>query len=433
MRSTHERDLRVRSIDLAQFGRMFAFEWRNSSEQPAGVIRANATTLLGALTIDSCALCGAYCYLGFQALSSGTHSAADSTPIVDVKSIDVASIDNLDELDNAFLNTLWLKSVMAKGGGDKPKPLAAGMSRAFSLDSKLLALLKSRFERVRGGGDGSFASRIRLVAQADSYDSDEGDDELATLSYSFDVQLKWAWPRFLAAHNHVVTMPLTQVHAETRTAELVVTNPSDHTVVMQIGFLNGYASRSRIAELVARHGDLIASDWWPDVRAPPPAVPVSSAFSVWASAGSAAAASSVMVTLAARETTVVQVRFRPDELGVHENVLIVRNNLTVLDACLLVAEADSAELRVQGRAPANTSLLFSAKVMSAFMSTRPIMLTYPNVLCTKANSAAAASALRLAADDDEAKLEMVMSEVDFALCSSHLSQPPSKSASSSSS
>jgi hypothetical protein len=108
----------------------------------------------------------------------------------------------------------------------------------------------------------------------------------------------------------------------------------------------------------------------------------------------------LIFSLEPQQSTIIQLKFRPDEIGMHENALIIRNNLTILDAYVITGEAGTAELRINDKEPMRTSILFNSKLTEM-----------------------ASQNFKLA---DTAKLDMQMNEVDFELCKGETKQRDTK-------
>ena len=78
-------------------------------------------------------------------------------------------------------------------------------------------------------------------------------------------------------------------------------------------------------------------------------------------------------------------------MGVYKNLLIIRNNLTVLDAYFIKAKCGSAQLTIDDMPPMKTSVFFSGNSL-------------------------AKEAIQAQKTSDSATLEMIMSENDFKIC-----------------
>lgn len=401
MKSSYETDLKISSIDFTEFGRMFSFDWQQTGSDGRlyGLVKSNSVTLIGHINVNSKIACKKECYLGLdQSSTNGKRDSSSKTllyylliekiikllscigpPIIDIKSIDISNIDNLDELDSSFLSAIWQKSIRNEQPQTKSKSsqttTKSQSQKSFGLDAKLLKLFTTRFESLQRN-EGSFQPKLKLTMRSsDSSHNSEPDSD--ALSYAFDVRFSFTWPHFLAADNSLISLPPTQIHVEHKTADLNITNPSNYTVLMQISLLNGYTTRNRLGELVGKHAKLFynadqLSKRYAKTSGSGKVFPASSAFTISqptlpssdssSSTTSTMTATSIQLALGPNESANIQVKFRPEELGTHENVLIVRNNLTILDAYLIRAEAGSAELRIDDLEPSKTSILFNAKV-----------------------------------------------------------------------
>lgn len=257
IKSTFQTDLKINSIDLNEFGKMFKFEWlkRNISslypitrpnEQQYGIIKENSTTLIGFLKFDSKLACKKECYLGLEPPGKKT------SPIVDFKSIDISSIEKLDQVDASFLYNLWIKSFKlsdvtqtANGKSSSKLKLQTQISDAFILDSKLINLFQTRLNNLRRNED-LFASKLKINIQSSAIQKNEEgkkgaheNDDKNDLSYSFNIKFKFMWPHFLLK-THQITFPRTQIHVEHKIKNLTIQNPSNSTVHMQIILMNGF-------------------------------------------------------------------------------------------------------------------------------------------------------------------------------------------------
>lgn len=330
----------------------------SSSSSPSkllGLIKSGATTLVGFLRVDSKQACRKECYLGLHELSSSS-STSSNPPIIDLKSIDISNVNNLDEFDLSFLNSLWLKSL------SRTLP-----PKTFDLDAKLVKLFSNRFESLRrwNNWNDSIETKFKLNIERTTSSKKTVNENLGL---AYEIRLNFTWPHFLP--DQTLHMPPTQM-IEQRTAELTVTNPSNATVLVQLGLLNGYASRDQLNELVAQHANLFrqpelfaTSFKFGEQSAAARAVySASTAFSLSTPLSTAhdatAATNRLQFTLGPRQSAGFQLRFRPQQLGIHENVLVVRNNLTILDAYHVLGAAASAELRLEGLEPAKTSVLLN--------------------------------------------------------------------------
>lgn len=61
------------------------------------------------------------------------------------------------------------------------------------------------------------------------------------------------------------------------------------------------------------------------------------------------------------QSTSIQIKFKPDRLGLFQSFLILRNNLTILDVYFLQAEIGSAKLRIDDMPPLKSSVYFNGK------------------------------------------------------------------------
>lgn len=356
---------------MSDFGNVFTFSWKKATghqEPKYGLIKSNASTLLGHLAVNLTQICQNECYLGLKSSSSDFETGSRSS-IINLKSIDLSK---LDDLDDSFLTSLWYKTLRA--GNDHTGKLS-------NLDFKLMSLLRARYNHL-SKSQSVFRSRLNIhLTKLTKHDRD--------LLHSFPVSFKLTWPRFIV-HNEQGTINFvrTQIFVEQRTKNITLTNPSsDVSVLMQVMLLDDYQPNDD-------YHYAFPTDWVDDVRRP---AKVSSSFSLRFLPSDMggykilnADRKCLTVLLEPGRQVSVEVKFRPVEMGPHQTVLIIRNNLTVLDAYAVAGESGTAEIRLENMEPMRTSVFFNSQY-------QPVN---DNLLKTSELS----------------KVIIEMSEADFALC-----------------
>jgi hypothetical protein len=426
--------LKIKYVEFSSFGNVFTFKWNSFIQNPDGptnfidekdfnkndynnnkyviyygIIKANSSSLVGYVNFDPKILCEPKCYLG---IGSRTHDS-----IIDQSYSPVTDLNDLNSLDPSALFDLWIKSFQLTklDALESTKP----HSDAFDIDSKLFELHFKRWEKANEQDD-LFKLSLRLYIEKAVKDErltvSDSEDEDSLLSYSFPISFKLKWPRFLKK-DQVIYFPPTQVHVGQRIKNITLHNPSNSTILMQIMLLDNYPQKENLLKLISRN-PILNPDSVYDKQIKSLAEQTDSSNNdslhdeypifnlitnkhyTTASTNRASKISNlnlptkkntVNVLLEPHQTQTIQILFKPEKMGVYKNLLVIRNNLTVLDAYFIKAKCGSAQLTIDDMPPMKTSVFFSGNSL-------------------------AKEAIQAQKTSDSATLEMLMSENDFKIC-----------------
>lgn len=271
----------------------------------------------------------------------------------------------LNEHASAHLYDLWLHSLTLS---HLKLDTSTSLLDTFDLDYSLIQLAKNRYQDLMQS-KAYFSSSLRFQLSYEMSLNDKSD----LFSYSFPIRFDFKQPR-LTNLNSVIQFPLSQVHTTTSYHNLTLVNPSSSSLLMQIMFLNNYPQKHKLL-------NLIHSEFEPDYSLEHLAAmssDESSAFSLHVPLSYqqfsqehqqiaknlenehkiAPNKNSFVLLVPAYETRTLQIKYKPTRLGHFEDMVVIRNNLTVLDAFMIRADAGTAELTVNNMAPMRNSLFF---------------------------------------------------------------------------
>lgn len=327
-----------------------------------GLLKANGSTLVGHIYIDSKQVCSNDCYLGIEPRKERS--------IVDIASVSVPDLNSLNTLDRSYIYDIWLKSFQLKKLtflNDKTT-----FSDAFDLDKKLLKLFKKRWLDLNKQ-EHLFSSSIRLSINSICSENSQNQSN-STFTISYPIKFKFEWPK-LIKRGKQIQFSSTQIHVGYKIKKLSLHNPSNSSVLMQIMLLDNYTSKNKFLKLLAQNTDIFNIDKT-DLNLIPNTDKLNPVFSLSLSHKQPNAnfqrilktlhdlsiyseKNSIITLLEPNESVNLQVKFSPNRVGEYENILLIRNNLTVLDSYYLRALAGTAELRLNNQAPMRTSIFFN--------------------------------------------------------------------------
>ncbi|XP_057312609.1 transmembrane protein 131-like isoform X2 [Hydractinia symbiolongicarpus] len=219
-------------------------------------------------------------------------------------------------------------------------------------DFNLLDKLRRKWDIVNSKQESSFNASIII-------------DSSVIKSYTIPVQASLAWPSLV---EQSIRFPPTHV-GNFSFENMVITNPSDHPLVVQIVPLLSYPQPDGGLDLLSDrlimdsfsldlngHSQFTLpdiKDGWQDHQQ------VSSALNVYPSVNS------LSMILQPREKKSVQVGFLPNDESPKTSIMVVRNNLTVLDLVVVHGQGARTHFNMDGNAPGSKSsvLFFEIKAI----------------------------------------------------------------------
>lgn len=308
-----------------------------------GLILANKTTFIGHLVFDPKLLCQDHSYIGIEPDQDYS-----------IKKLSNAVINRLDELENAsmsLVHDLWLKTFKIKNlnflSSEK-------ILRAIHFDSKMLKIMEQNFQnlnKLKNEFQSSLIVKLRKTKELD-----------LNLSYSFPIEFNFERPS-IALPNPVVLFEPTQIYLESKTRSISLFNPSKSSVLIQLLLLDSYSTDQQFLDLFNSFRfltgyknitnnmskifsiSLISKDWNQNQKIN----------KLLHDLDIQPEKQSIVAIMAPGEKINVNVKFSPNKLGSFENLLIIRNNLTLIETYHLKAEAGTAEIRINNQAPIHTS------------------------------------------------------------------------------
>ena len=307
------------------------------------MIQANQKSFIGHLEFDPKLLCQDQIYFGIEPDQDYS-----------IKKLSKAVTNRLDQLENAsmsLVHDLWLKTFKINNlnflSSEK-------ILQAVHFDSKMLKIMEQNFQNLNELKN-EFKSSLNIVL------SKQKESDL-NLSFSFPIEFSFERPK-ISLPKTIVSFESTQIYLETKTRSISLFNPSKSSVLIQLLLLDTYSTNQQFLDLFNSFKfltgyknltnisnktfsiSLISKDWNKnqkinkllhdlDIRPDK---------------------QSIVTILAPGETINVNVKFSPVKLGSFENLLIIRNNLTLIETYHLKAEAGTAEIRINNQAPIHTS------------------------------------------------------------------------------
>ena len=74
---------------------------------------------------------------------------------------------------------------------------------------------------------------------------------------------------------------------------------------------------------------------------------------------STARKNTLVIALEANQTIDIQIQFKPEKIGIYHNLILIRNNFTIMDAYLVKGKGGSAQLKVENMLPMKSSLFLN--------------------------------------------------------------------------
>ena len=371
-------------------------------------IEPDSWRFLGEISFDLSQLCHPYCYLGIQ-----PPPALASTQLL-------TSMNNTAE---STLYDTWHRSILIHQQNNTSSSSSSSSSRGggggeLSIDLKLLELYKQRMRKLnklkhlfRSVVHLNLESRMLYINSRQQHQQQANNKNkllnattststsssqpppppphvLQQFAYSFPIRMNMRWPRLLPSRRdqQVLAFANTQVYTGERVRRVRLRNPTSGSVLVSVSLLAGYPHARQLFDEMAANGDalLFAVDkrhrhmlsatrrflhsatasrdladspftltvMGHDDHVTPP-MPEDTR------AASSSDGGVVVFTLEANETVMLRVVFRPTRIDTFHDAIVVRNNLTVLETCLMSGQSGSAELRLNRVAPMSSSALFA--------------------------------------------------------------------------
>ena len=388
MKSTFSKNLDITSIEFLNYGNSFSFKWvplvnETTNSRRLGLVQSQNTTLIGNIYFDSYNLCEPNCYVGFHRPDRLLYSSSDK---------------------GEFIYDLWMRSLTLK-----PFKLFRNDQTqldAFDIDLKLIKLFNKRWSDFNRGKT-LFSSTMRFQMQLEPADS--------ILQFSFPIKFEFKRSQ-LMQKNSVVEFSLSQVHTTVQFHNLTVQNPSGSAVFIQIMFINSYPQKENLINLIQNDENFFPAEnkqlfkrlflKTTSVNKQEEAFSLHMPItfdqqklvqSIEEDYSVIPNRNSFLFLVPPNESRTIQIKFKPNRLGRFEEMLILRNNLTVLDAFILRGEAGTAQLNINNMAPMRNSLFFDGLTTD--------VLTEPS------------------ATSDLSNLVIEMSANDFANCDARVTEP----------
>ncbi|KAK2170432.1 hypothetical protein LSH36_3g30072 [Paralvinella palmiformis] len=179
--------------------------------------------------------------------------------------------------------------------------------------------------------------------------------------FLFQVQAHLRWPSI--AKKRRIQFPLSQI-GNVSVTEFLVENPADVSVVIQVLPLSSYPSPHTVLELLADSlfndlSDFIDTEDATIFNLPPLVESSNSTSDIESILGVKPHRNSIAILLPGGKTKKIKVEFRPKDDTPKTSLLLIRNNLTIIDAVVLTGQGGRGELRFSNRKPgSNSPLLF---------------------------------------------------------------------------
>jgi len=344
VKSTFENDLIVTSIEFLNYGNMLSFEWLPSSDnKKSGFIKSNNVTLIGNIHFDPYNLWENDC----------------------LKS----------KIENSLLFDSWIKSFSLKMKNEE--------LNALDIDLKLLKLFNQHWIEFNHGNN-FFYSSVRFQIEKEQDKQVDDLKKIEKFSIIFPIKLNFKKPSIIKGNSNV-EFPISQVHSSVYQKNLTIQNPSGSNLLVQIMFSNNYPQKEELFNLLDNEPDLFSANTQiveslkkqtnkkiSDDNSPQTAfsihVPltftqfnfdhqklvrlIENEYNVLPSKNS------FVFLIPPNETRTIQVKFKPTKIGQFEDLIIIRNNLTVIETFTVKGESGTAELNINNMVPMRNSLFF---------------------------------------------------------------------------
>ncbi|XP_071504186.1 transmembrane protein 131-like, partial [Diadema antillarum] len=185
------------------------------------------------------------------------------------------------------------------------------------------------------------------------------------------VQAELEWPKL--ADRREARFPLTYI-GNTSTTEVVLMNPTDRLVIAQLLPISAYQDPAGALDLLTDSNEQMDPEFIeiddPSVffladvkdKSSPGKCLKSHREAVESATGVTPSADATVVALKPRQNVTVHIGFRPTDTRERYSLILIRNNLTVLDAVAVQGQGGAGELRLNSKRPGvNSNLLFELK------------------------------------------------------------------------
>jgi len=261
----------------------------------------------------------------------------------------------------------------------------------FDVDTFLFAFFRQHWLLLHNN-KASFVSSVKLRMNQKLpplNQANKSNKPYEIFSYRFPVQIEFKWPRLLQSPSNdqisPIHFPLTQIHSGLHLRNVTVHNPSNANLLVQALLASNAPHPHRVHQFVQsesshlfyNHKDRHIIDSL--LNSP------TTAHSLFRLRNNILTNQntnkliinpavskqfqqldiepdldqSLIFLLKPNETRTLQVEFSPDRLGAHYDLLLFRNNLTILDAQLISGHVGTAELRINNLPPMKSSLFFN--------------------------------------------------------------------------
>ncbi len=263
----------------------------------------------------------------------------------------------------------------------------------FDVDTFLFAFFRQHWLLLHNN-KASFVSSVKLrmnqklppVNQAN-----KSNQPYEIFSYRFPVQIEFKWPRLLQSSTNgndqisPIHFPLTQIHSGLHLRNVTVHNPSNANLLVQALLASNTPHPHRVHQFVQSESSQLFYNQKDrhiiDSLLNSPTI-AHSLFRLRNNILTNQNTNKLIINpavskqfqqlgiepdldqsfiflLKPNETRTLQVEFSPDRLGAHYDLLLFRNNLTILDAQLISGHVGTAELRINNLPPMKSSLFFN--------------------------------------------------------------------------
>ncbi len=325
----------------------------------AGLIKSFTSRSIGSIEFNPQFTCIPFCYSGIQ--------PRQHTSIIDTSSLFIDSLRKIDiSTEKSQIYDLWLKTFSLKPL-QSVKNLINQPADYLNIDTFLFSLFKQHWLLLRENEVSFFSSvKIFLKQIKDINNKNE-------LSYRFPVRIDFNWPRLIRSQNKPIDFPLTQIHSGLKIRNIIVHNPSNNNILVQAMLASNVSHPDRIYEFIQAEADLfyyhshdhvlksllsnkIKTHSFFQLRdtgkklTNPDIIKQFSELNIQPDFNN-----SFIFQLKPNETRTIQIEFNPEKLGTHYDILLLRNNLTILDAQLITSKVGTAELRINNLPPMKSS------------------------------------------------------------------------------
>lgn len=361
--------IQTNSIEFLNFGDSFTFNWLPNLKSGPGLIKANSTSLIGHIHFNPQFICIPFCYTGLE--------PRKRVSIIDRSSLYIERLQDINlNTEKSQIYDLWLKTFSLKTITSVKNSRHESVE-AFQVDKFLHSLLKQHWLLVNKNKI-AFSSSMKLLLRQKSKEKTE------TFSYRFPIEIDFKWPRLIknteANLLAPILFPMTQVSSGRHSRNITLHNPSNSSVLMQVMLASSYMHKQSLYELLQSESSLFYDFKYQSI--------VDNIFkSEYTDKDLKQSFFRIQINIDQKESFMsqefeqlntipdrnnsfifilesntqinLQLEFYPEKIGNYQDLLIIRNNLTIIDAQLISGAVGSAELRVNNLPPMKSSLFFN--------------------------------------------------------------------------